>query len=220
MTENIRKTARFIKEKFMEADGRNDFDGRYRYEHTLRVAGIGQTIARAEGLDEEALVLACLLHDIGYVDCKTKEDHDVHGRLSARIAREYLTSVGLEADRLETICYGIKIHTEAEEEYERTPTPFEMSVADADNIDRFDAYRLYINLQYFYGTDEKTPWQLTEGAAQRVERYGRYIDMKCGTGTAARLWKDRIGFQLEYFRRLKTQMEDMKSFCDGIPLEI
>ncbi|MGN0784359.1 MAG: HD domain-containing protein, partial [Candidatus Aphodomorpha sp.] len=38
----------------------------YRLEHSMRVANIGREIARAEGLAEEALVIACLLHDISY----------------------------------------------------------------------------------------------------------------------------------------------------------
>lgn len=219
MTDNIRKTALFVKEKFLEADGKDGFDGKYRYEHSLRVAAIGQLIAREEGLDEEALVLACLLHDIGYIECKTKEDHDVHGKFSARIAREFLSSIGFETDRIETICYGIKIHTEAEEDYERMPTPFEMSIADADNIDRFDAYRLYLNLTYFYGADGMTAEQMMEGAGSRADRYERYLNMKCGTKTGASLWKDRIGFQLEYFKRLKDQMGNMKCFCDGLELQ-
>ena len=38
------------------------YDMQYRYDHTLRVADIGGEIARSEGLSEEALVMACLLH--------------------------------------------------------------------------------------------------------------------------------------------------------------
>ncbi len=216
MTENIRKTNAFIKEKFLLDKNGDMFDWTYRYEHSLRVAGIGQRIAQAEGLDEEALIIACLLHDIGYVACKTKEDHDIHGRLSAQIAREFLTSIEFEHKRIDTICYGIKIHTEPEENYERTPTPFEVSISDADDIDRFDAYRLYGNLQYAFHLDEMTPVQMLEFAKERAKRYEKYIINERGTNTATIIWKDIMGYYMEYFKRLKTQMEYMRDFCDAL----
>lgn len=67
MTENIRKTEAFIKERFLSDAKGDQFDWTYRYEHSLRTAAIGQRIAREEGLNEEALIIACLLHDIGYI---------------------------------------------------------------------------------------------------------------------------------------------------------
>lgn len=213
MTETIRKTEAFIKEKFLSGENEESFNWVYRYEHSLRTAGIGQQIAREEGLDEEALIIACLLHDIGYISCKNEEDYDIHGRLSEVIAREFLISIGYDQERTNTICYGIRIHTEQEEDYERKPTPFEMSVADADDIDRFGAYRLYANLRYFFDMDKKTPMEMIDLSEQRVNRYEKYINMERGTQTAARMWKDTLGFQIEYFKRLGTQMNDMKAFC-------
>lgn len=219
MTENTKLTLEFIKEKFLTADSGNDINWAYRYEHSLRVAGIGQRIAKSEGLDQEALIIACLLHDIGYIECKSEEDYDLHGRISERIAREFLTSIHLEADRIDTICYGIKIHTEAKEDYERIPTPFELSVQDADNIDRFDAYRLYGNLRYAFHMDEMTPKQMLDCAASRIERYEKYVNSECGTKTATVLWQDRIGFHLEYFKRLREQMLNMQDFCTELSIQ-
>lgn len=218
MTENIRKTAAFIKDKLLAENNDDRFDWPYRYEHSLRVAGIGQKIAREEGLDEEALVIACLLHDIGYIACHCKEDHDVHGRFSALIAKKFLTSIGLEPERIETICYGIKIHTEPEENYERTPTPFEVSIGDADDIDRFDAYRLYSYLHHSCKMHDMTAMQILETAEQRLVRCEEYMKRECGTKAATLLWRERIGFQLEYFKRLRTQMGNMKLFCEEFEL--
>ncbi len=110
MTENIQTTLDFIKEKFKPESKDSKFT--YRYEHTLRVAAIGQMIAKKEGLGEEALIIACLLHDIGYIECVTHEDFDLHGRISERIAREFLETISYDKDLIETICYGIRIHTE------------------------------------------------------------------------------------------------------------
>jgi len=215
MTEFIRKTEAFIREKFLNTGNNDTFDWKYRYEHSLRVAGIGQRIAREEGMDEEALIIGGLLHDIGYVECKSKEDHDVHGRISARIAREFLTSINYDPEKTETVCYGIKIHTEPVEDYERKPTAFEDSIADADNIDRFDAYRLYLALDY-NKLENMTPDQMIETSNQTIERYERYVKSEFATGTATAMWREIISLQLGYYKRLKTQMEDMKSFCETI----
>ena len=54
----------------------------------LRGEGVDRPAKRS--FDEEMLVLGCLLPDIGYVLCKTQEDYNYHGRLSAGIAREFL----------------------------------------------------------------------------------------------------------------------------------
>lgn len=216
MTDNIKKTAAFIEEKLLSESNGDRYDWPYRYEHSIRVAGIGQKIAREEGFDEEALIIACLLHDIGYIVCKTNEDHYVHGRLSAEIARDFLTSIGLEPERIETICYGIKIHTEPEENYERTPTPFEISVGDADDIDRFDAYRLYSYLHHSCKLHDMRAIPILECAEKRLERYEEYMKRECGTKTATLLWREKISFQMNYFKRLKAQMGDMKSFSEQL----
>ena len=47
----------------------------YRCEHCIRVAENGKMLAKAEGLPEEPLVIACLLHDVGY-----RESDDYGGR--------------------------------------------------------------------------------------------------------------------------------------------
>ena len=45
------------------------------------------------------------------------------------------------------MCYGIAIHIDDEADFEYERTPLAMSVGDADNIDRYDAYlRLYESL--------------------------------------------------------------------------
>lgn len=62
-------------------------DMTYRYEHTLRVAARGQQIADGEGWDREPLMIACLLHDVGYPECKTPDDFAHHQDISAEIAK-------------------------------------------------------------------------------------------------------------------------------------
>ena len=178
----------------------------YRYEHSLRVAAVGREIARAEGFDEEAMVLACLLHDIGYARCRTREDYDHHGALSADMAREWLTENGYDQEKTETICYGIMAHTEYPEKLPRPCTPFEESVGDADNIDRFDALRMADTLAYF-DLMKKRPAEILELCCRQIGRYESYQEMTLGTRTAEALWRDRLDYQLEFYRRLTRQMK-------------
>ena len=83
----IKTTQEYIKQRFLSELKQED--GYYRYTHSLRVAGICRKIAQAEGLDEEMLVLGGMLHDIGYVACKTKAEFTDHGLKSAEIAGEF-----------------------------------------------------------------------------------------------------------------------------------
>lgn len=93
MNANIEKTINFLKEQFDKSSYmiNNPKEKRYRFEHTIRVANIGKEIAGKEGLNEEALILGCLLHDIGYVNkFNSEEDWINHGRNAAKIARPFL----------------------------------------------------------------------------------------------------------------------------------
>ena len=54
----------------------------------------------------------------------------------------------MSANAVNEICYGIAIHVEDEADFEWVRTPFSETVGDADNIDRFDAHRIYETLEY------------------------------------------------------------------------
>lgn len=181
-------------------------DRRYRWEHTLRVAAIGREIAEREGLDAEALVLGCLLHDVGYSVCKTQEDYIHHGPISARIAESFLKEMGYDPDKTEAICYGIRTHTEPEEDCPREMTAFEQSIADADDIDRFGALRMAGTLQQF-DLMQQRPSKIVETCEKMIDRYTAYCTMRRGTKTAEALWRACLEYQIGYYQRLLEQME-------------
>lgn len=199
----IQATQTYVKRRMLTelADG-----GPYRYTHTLRVAQLGREIARAEGLDEEMLVLACLLHDVGYVACVTDEDYMYHGRLSAAIARDFLLGEGYDREKTERICYGILIHTLEDEKFPRPATVLELSVADADNIDRFDAYRLYEGL-HWAKPEELSAAELLSLARRKVQGHENLRTFPFATDTARRMWNEKLDLCVEYYQRLTRQME-------------
>lgn len=207
----IEKTKDYIRSELMKTANYQDNNPRaaeYRIEHSIRVAHIAGEIARAEGFSEERAVMAGLLHDIGYVqDYKTKEDYRDHGRYGAKIARDYLKGLQIYSDaEVEEICYGIAIHVDDEADFEGERTPLALTVGDADNIDRFDAYRLYESL-YF---DDYMNQSLTEQKAyleRKINRLERLRNIPCGTTTGTVFWREKIDFQLEFHRKLQKQAE-------------
>lgn len=206
----IKKTEGFLSETFAASSylQSNPKERDYRLEHSYRVANIAKQIALAEGFDVTHAVIAGLLHDIAYCEeMVTREDRRNHGRRSAAIARPFLESLGLSDDAVNEICYGIAIHVDDEADFAWKRTPFAETVGDADNIDRFDAYRIYETLEYLkfseMGLEEKR-----ETVASTIERLTRYKEMKLGTAAAKDLWLQRLDYYIGFYEKLKAQLEN------------
>ena len=216
MTDRIKKTEIFLREKLSRPnpywDQHPEMRG-YRLEHTFRVARIGAAIARAEGMDWEAMTIACLLHDVSYYLLTGEANWREHGRLSAQVARPFLEELGLDQAVAEEICYGIAIHVDDQAGFPGERTAFALTVGDADNIDRFDAYRLYETLESVGFskmplTEKRTHVERTR---ERLERYGQ---TPLATPTAAALWRERIGYYLDFYRRLAEQLAASKGYLE------
>ena len=208
----IKKTEEFVKKKFAGGRYLNEHPeaGRYRIAHTYRVANIGREIARAEGFDETEFVVACLLHDVSYCEEFGEDGWREHGRMSARIARPFLRSLGLPEDRVGQICFGIAIHVDDEADFEGERTAFARSVCDADNIDRFDAYRIHENLAAARYT-ELEPAAQREHVEKRLAELRRFIDIEFATATAQKLWRERISYYIGFYEKLLAQLDGSES---------
>lgn len=209
MTDRISKTEVFLRKKLGEENiyytGHPEARS-YRLEHTFRVARIGAAIARAEGMDEEAMTIACLLHDVSYCyPLLDRESWQEHGRLAARLARPFLESLGLEAAVIRDICYGIAIHVDDKADCEGERTPFALTVGDADNIDRFDVYRLYETLESVKFSKLSLA-EKREHVGKTRERLASFLEMSFATPSATALWRERISYYLDFYRRLEDQL--------------
>lgn len=216
MTERIAKTEAFLREKLKESPyfEENPQAGAYRLEHTFRVARIGGAIARAEGMDEEAMTIACLLHDVSY--CHAMPDQDSwreHGRVSARIARPFLEDLGFAPETVREMCYGIAIHVDDRADFPGEATAFARTVGDADNIDRFDAYRLYETLENM-GFSRLPLGEKRAHVAGTLGRLAEYRELSFATAAATALWRERIGFYEDFYRRLAEQMDASAGFTE------
>lgn len=213
MTERVKKTMEYLWENLSQSPylQRNPGQLDYRYRHSLRVAAIGARIAREDGLDEEALVIGCLLHDISYRgEFLTEEDWKNHGRESARIARPFMLELGLDPRTVEELCYGIAIHVDDEAGYEGPRTLLAELIGDCDNIDRYDAYRTYETLESV-GFSKMSAAAQVSYLTEKLPVMERYLDVELSTPTATKLWQEKArntyAFHANLYRQLVSPEE-------------
>ena len=206
----IEKTDSFMRAELMKSaafKGNTVRSAEYRIEHSCRVAHIAAFIAAREGFDEEQAFAAGLLHDIGYSEEMSSEaDYMEHGRIGARIARPFLTELGYTDEQVNDMCYGIAIHVDDKADFSGERTLLALSVQDADNIDRFDALRLFENLKAAgYGD-----MPLDEQAGfldARIGKLTKLRELPFGSQTALKMWQDKIDFQIDFLKRLRSQAD-------------
>ena len=206
----IKKTEIFLKETFDKSEylNKNPQEKDYRLQHSYRVANIAKAIAKAEGFNVDLAVIAGLLHDIAYCEeMVTREDRMDHGRRGAKIARPFLEGLGLPSDAVNEICYSIAIHVDDRADFEWERTPFCETVGDADNIDRFDAYRIYETLEYIKFS-EMSLEDKTEMVNSTLKKLTSLKEMKLGTETAKKLWIERLDHYIGFYEKLKAQLDN------------
>ena len=210
MTDRVQKTLEFVTDYFEKGRwfAEHPQDKVYRLDHSIRVANICGEIAGREGMDEEAATIAGLLHDLAYgMDTPEGYDWKNHGRDGARLARPFLETLGMDAQTQEDICYAIAIHVDDKADFEGRRCPFTETVGDADNIDRFDAWRIYESVRYQACLEEKTHGEKMEWLDQRLAYLDKLSHIDFSTPAATAMWRDKVGFQALFFERLRTQME-------------
>ena len=204
----IAKTEAFLQITFAESHwlSRNPADRDYRLEHSYRVANLAKQIAEAEGYPVTHAVIAGLLHDIAYCEeMPTREAQRNHGRRSAAIARPFLRQLGLSEQAVNDICFAIAIHVDDEADFPWERTAFSEVVGDADNIDRFDVYRIYETLQY-QKFSELPLSEKRETAGTMLRRLTELREMKLGSATANSLWQQRLGYYIGFYEKLVAQL--------------
>lgn len=180
----------------------------YRYEHSLRVAGWGLEIAAGERWEAQPLMLACLLHDAGYPECRTEEDFNHHQDVSARIAEMLLDAIGYDEEKSKLICRAVQLHN-LWDDVPSDATPFELSVRDADDLDRFDALRTYMKGGDIVGNTficDRSSVQIMDECEKNLRKIEKDSGHVCATQTARKLWKEQLDERKIYFTRLFRQM--------------
>lgn len=208
MTARIEQTMQFLRNSLLSEDSISRTSKEqmlYRYNHSLRVACHAKTIAEAENLNSEALIIACLLHDIAYCKYDKSIDWRCHGHISADISKPFVKELGLNSQTQQNILFGISAHVTGDANVEGERNPFTESVSDCDNLDRFDAFRIYDAMAGDNFRDMELQKQL-EFIDKKLALLSKYIYMDFATNTATKMWKQRIEFQQEYYTKLKAQL--------------
>lgn len=175
----LNETKRLVYEMLDPTPDRGDM--LYRYEHSIRVAENARLIAQEEEIPEEPLVLACLLHDIGYRESETLGGFGIHTFVGADIARSYLESIDYNREYREEMITAIARHN-LTEEIPEDMTVFQMSVRDCDDIDRYDIIRTSMVLGDC--VHEKTNVEIIESCDKAIEKTMWLMSLKRGTKTA------------------------------------
>jgi HD superfamily phosphodiesterase len=171
----------------------------YRWLHTLRVANIGKQLAECEHAQVELVIAGCLLHDIATFDEGERQNH---GHLGGRIIRPYLQELGYSPEEVENVCYAVASHVTGVADFDHPKTLEAMLVSDADNIDRFGAYRL---LEYCLPEMENFDRLITK-IEKRIPVLERYRSEKIlETEAGQNLFNQRLDLQLAVFKALLKQ---------------
>ena len=195
-------THSFVKEFINPQPDR--YDMTYRYEHSMRVALWGKRIAEAEGWEVEPLLIACLLHDVGYPLIERMEDWNKHPQYSAEVAEMFLKKIGYCEESIVTICQAIRIH-DAWNDVPEDATAFELSVRDADDLDRFDVMRICMIGRSDIG--ENSASELVEICENRLQMLQDWQDRICGTAAATKFWTGELQMRREFYENLKQEMQ-------------
>ena len=171
----------------------------YRWEHTQRVAHYGDLIAREDGFDCELCVAGCLLHDIAYFHCGQVQDWNDHGRIGARISRPVLLDAGFSEDETDIVCHAIAVHVDGKTDAPPRHTPVADVVSDADNVDRFSAYRVILRCADALGDFR----EMTAPLPKRVEQLRGYREKNpLETPTGRKLFASKLDLQIAFYESL------------------
>lgn len=212
---NIHKALEFLKETL--SAGRymldNSYEHTYRYEHTTRVAAYGREIARAEGLDEEALVIGCILHDVSYCNTYGGEvPWSQHGRDAAGIARPFLESLdGWDHRRVEEVCYGIAIHADGHADFDGPDTVLARSISDCDELDGYDIFRVSENIRFWGFCESDIPAKL-DFLRRRLADCQGWQTVTRATPTATKLLRQRLALREQVYSAMILQFERGQDF--------
>ena len=103
---NYADVIEFVKTQTAENGRPPNYEFRSRFEHTMRVYRWAIKLQSKLGGDLDIIVLAALLHDIGW------DENRPHGEVGAEIAVEYLDSIGVDPEKIAKIGEIIMIHEE------------------------------------------------------------------------------------------------------------
>ena len=128
---NYAEVIEFVRKQTAENGRPPNYPFRSRCEHTMRVYRWAIKLQSKLGGDLDIIVLAALLHDIGWDEVRP------HGEVGAEIAVDYLDSLGVDPEKIAKIGEIIMMHSDKDTEAELSLEC--RIVMDADLLDEVGA---------------------------------------------------------------------------------
>ena len=118
-----------------------------------------------------------------------------------------MLKIGLSEADVNDICYAIAIHVDDKADFEWERTAFSETVGDADNIDRFDAYRIYETLQYQKFSEMSLDEKL-ENVTTMIDKLTRFKNLNFSTKTAQKMWIERLEYYISFYNKILHQLNN------------
>jgi len=173
--------------------------GSHGLDHVERVTALCERIGAAEGAEMAVLVPAALLHDIARP--LEKEQGIPHEQEGARMAEEYLESIGYDATAIPAIAAAVRTHRFRSAE---KPVSLEARVlSDADKLDALGA--VGIARTFMRAGEHGTT--IADGIDHFHEKLLRLPGLMY-TETGRQIAEDRHAFLVQFLDRLAEEMAD------------
>jgi len=161
-----------------------------RFEHSMRVYKWAKTLYEAypqkENIDFEALAIACIFHDVGYLDPVQRKNH---AKISASYCRTYLQERNYPPEKTDFICDIISRHSDKNTIHEDIPEELVL-LMEADLLDDMGAQGLVMDVWLEAACEENVTF---ESILAHMERY-TLKDMQQNpmhTSEGRRLWEEK-----------------------------
>lgn len=178
-----------------------------RYAHTVRVYHWMLRIVnrlRDDNLDEEALKIATIFHDVGYA----VQGDEHHAKESAAICRDYLERRPYEPSQIDFICYLIEEHPNKRLLHEKSTALELVVLMEADMLD--DTGAMGIILDSWIASKEDNP--SFASVCRHIEKYTyRHMkQMEFVTAPGKQFWHEKRKLVYEFLHQYKRDLGDMK----------
>lgn len=174
-----------------------DRPGSHGFDHIGRVTAMCERIGREEHADMRILIPAALLHDIARP--LEKERGIPHEQEGARMAEEFLRSIGYDSDRIPAITHAIRAHRYRSTE--KPASPEAQILSDADKLDAMGAVGI---ARTFMRAGEHNG-SIHDGIGHFRDKLLNLPDLMY-TGTARRIAGERSAFLLRFLEALEDEL--------------
>lgn len=194
---NYTEVIEYVKKMTSDNGRPSNYPFRSRYDHTMRVYRWAIRLQSKLGGDLDVIVLAALLHDIGWSD-----ERD-HGEVGAELAVEYLDSIGVDPEVIRKVGEIIMIHEDKD-----TDAALSLEckiVMDADLLDEVGAVSILWDAMATACEDEAS----YKKAYYRVKNYYRINKPKirrCKTDAARAEYTKRMQLIETYLTQLEKEL--------------